>query len=203
VSALFALARILTPVFAFFLIREVLGISQYIGFFIVIIASVILSLEKGSRFKLNAGFWLMLLASTLVVFEDVVIKQASFTAHWVNIFFWSAVFAALFSFTILLKKENRADIKKALKWPLLKEYTPWFLLTEVFQFLARITFFFVIAMVPITFAEMGMSFQPFLVLASSWLMFKLFKLNIYEQKTSVARKIICFIFMAAGAMLLI
>lgn len=203
VSALFALGRIFTPLFAFLMINEMFNINQYFGFLMVVIASVFLSLEKGAKFKLNIGFWLMLMASLFIIFEDVVVKHATFGMNWVNLFFWSGLFATIVSFLILVSGENRKDLRKSLRWDSLKEYAPWFLTTELFQVLGRTSFIFAASLLPITFVEMGMSFQPFLVLITSWILFKLFKFNIWEQKTSYMRKIICFAFMVAGAVLLI
>jgi len=203
VAALFALARIFTPLLAFIMINEAFAAKQYLGFFIVIIASVILSLDRRARFKLNIGFWLMLLASGLTVFENVVTKRVTFDMNWASLFFWSLIFSAMAALLILLKRDNRRDIANSLRWASLKQYAPWLLLTDIFQFMGRISFIFALSLVPVTFTETGLSFQPVLVLATSYILFKLFRFKIWEQQTSVLRKLICFLFMIVGAILLI
>jgi drug/metabolite transporter (DMT)-like permease len=202
VSALFALSRIMTPILAFLFVHEVLGFQNYIGFFIIIGASVVLSLDKTSKFKVNRGFWLMLLASTMIVVEGVIYKQASFSMDWVSLFFWSCLAGSMASLLLLIPKSNRANVMKAL--PAVRSFAPWFLGVEFFQFIARGFHVFVLTVLPVTIFEAGMSFQPILVLITSLILCKLWKsCPINEDNVSNIRKFTCFLIMVLGAVLLI
>jgi len=203
VNALFSLARVMTPLLAFFMVNEILSVKQYLGFFIIVISSAVLSLEKGERFKLNAGFWLMVLAGGLIVFDHAAMKMATYEIDWLNLFFWSMLIATLSSFSILLSPTSRSRIKASLRLPSLKKYARWLVLTQALYFIASGLFVFAVAMVPITLVEVGLSFQPILVLAASYILFKLFRMKRHEQKTAYTRKVICFVIMLFGSALII
>ena len=86
VGALFSLGEITVPVLSFFLLGEILNLHQYIGFAIIIMASVALSI-KGSRIpKLSRAFYYMVIASLLISFRVVLIKYVmNLDGNWINI----------------------------------------------------------------------------------------------------------------------
>ena len=203
VNALFALARVMTPLLAFLMVNEVLHPIQYIGFFIIIISSAILSLEKGDKFRLNIGFWLMLLAGGLVIFDHVAMKMATYDMDWINLFFWSMIVAVISTFSILLSPTSRGRIRVAMHYKSLRGYAPWLGLTQLFYFIGSGLFVFVVAIAPVTLVEVGLSFQPILVLALSYMLLKLFGMKRWENKTAYLRKVILFLIMLAGSALII
>ncbi|MDR1360789.1 MAG: DMT family transporter [Rickettsiales bacterium] len=202
ISALWALSRVLTPLFAFIFVGEILSPIQYAAFFIIIAASIVLGLEPGKKFKVNRGFWLLLIAGIGIVFESAIYKRASFGMDWANLLFWTCTLSTVWSLLILMPRENRADIKKSFSG--VKEFAPWFIACEIFQFLGRGAHIFVLTIVPVALFETGLSFQPLLVLGSSWLVCKFWKTcPIGESRSSMARKIACFAVMLLAAFLLI
>jgi len=204
VAALFSLGKIFTPILAFLIVGEELGAHQYAGFFAVVIASVFLSLEKGAKFKLNLGFWLMLLSAGLATIGGVVVKKMTFDFDWISLFFYRTLSSTLASLAILTGGENRKSLGESLRWNSFKRWVPWVSLGTLVQVFGMISFIVAVSFLPITLVETGLSFQPFLVLAVSYLFYKkLLGSKIWESQTSVIRKVICFIIMVGGTTLLI
>ena len=79
VSALFALGQVIVPILSYFILRDVLSLHQYIGFMIIIMASIALSIKGNKIPKLNRAFYYMLLSSFMlssrIIFVKLVIKE--------------------------------------------------------------------------------------------------------------------------------
>ena len=66
IAAWFSLGYVLVPVLAYFMVDERLGVVQYVGFGIIIAASVVLNIENPRKIRINKAFYLMLLSSFLL-----------------------------------------------------------------------------------------------------------------------------------------
>ena len=95
VAALFSLGQITIPLMSFLFLGEILNLSQYIGFIVIIMASVALSI-KGTRIpKLSRAFYYMVLASLLRAVYAILEKYVLIDdGNWVNM----AVYPCLISF---------------------------------------------------------------------------------------------------------
>jgi drug/metabolite transporter (DMT)-like permease len=202
ISALWALARVLTPLLAFVIAGEKSRAIQYLAFFIIIAASILLSLEKGKKTKLNRGFGLMLFGGILVVILNVFYKSAEYKMDWINLLFWTSVASSLWSGTLLLSRKTRKNVLFTVKN--IKHYAPWFLVNEFFQTSGRAAQIFLLSLAPVIYLETGLCFQPFLVLGITGIACKLWKnFPVGENRTSLTRKLVCFAIMLSAAFLLI
>jgi len=66
VSALFALGQVIVPILSYVILDDVLNLHQYVGFMIIIMASVVLSIKGKKIPKLNRAFYYMLLSSFML-----------------------------------------------------------------------------------------------------------------------------------------
>ena len=63
IAAMFSFGRIFMPVLAYYIVGEELSLIQYIGFFVIIGATMVLNLKRTDRLRLDISFYLMLCAS--------------------------------------------------------------------------------------------------------------------------------------------
>lgn len=73
VISLFSLAKIFTPLFAFFFLGEHLKNVQYIGFFLIILSSILLTFDL-KKLKFNASVFLMFLVSIALTIQVILYK---------------------------------------------------------------------------------------------------------------------------------
>ncbi|MDR0804009.1 MAG: hypothetical protein LBO08_02890 [Rickettsiales bacterium] len=202
ISAMWALARVLTPALAFVIVGETIGGMQYCAYFILIAASFILSLERGAGLRVNRGFWLMLFGGIIVVVMNVFYRSAEYKMDWINLFFWTSVSSSIWSCALLASRNTRKNILFTLKN--IKSFAPWFLVNEVFQSGGRGAQIFLLSLMPVIYLETGLSFQPLLVLGTTWIACRLWRnCPVGESRTSISRKMICFAIMLLAAFLLI
>ena len=113
VSALFGIGTIFIPILSFIFLDDVLTPVQYIGFFIVIFASVILNLNKTKGLKLNAAFYLMFLSSFLLSCRMILAKAAlQIDTNWINVMVYPHIISGTLAFLFLFPKKFRKDICK-------------------------------------------------------------------------------------------
>ena len=138
VSSLFAISKIFIPILAFYVLGDVLSPLQYVGFFLIISASVVLNLKKGFSLTLNKAFYLMFLSSFLLTCRVILAKFAlSHDDIWVNTIVWPNLISGTMVFLFLLVKDFRPDIKKHLH-PYFKRFH-LFVANEFVFFLAILT----------------------------------------------------------------
>lgn len=73
VVALFSLGKISIPVLSWFFLHEQLSLTQYLGFFLIISAGLMLTLNP-RKLSLNKAAWLMLASSVLLSVESILTK---------------------------------------------------------------------------------------------------------------------------------
>jgi len=88
--ALWNLSPALVPFLAFFFLGEVLSFFQYIGFILVLGASIVLSLLSIRRFRLSRAFYFMIAASALTAVVAIMAKYIyGFVSFWDGFIFVS------------------------------------------------------------------------------------------------------------------
>lgn len=73
VASLFSLGKIFVPVLAFFLVDERLTALQYSGFFILVIANILITFDF-QKMRLNKAFALMFMVSFILSLQAVLLK---------------------------------------------------------------------------------------------------------------------------------
>lgn len=203
VAALFSLSSILIPVMSYFLVGERLLVLQYIGFIIVILFSVLLSINKDSKLKFNSGFWWMLLSSIADCISIVLSKKVLTEISFSNFVFFSSILTFLIFGLALFLKKPRKDIVSSFN--ILKSHKYLFLSTEFFSIIAWISTMFALSIIPATVSAAIGSSQPIFALLFGIVLYHIFGNKFKEDisKKDVVKKILCFIMIAIGIMLTI
>lgn len=203
VAALMNMSFLFVPIIAFVAIGEVISPTQYFGFLITIFAAVFLSLKKGVKFGINAALWLMALSGFLWSAKEVGTKAALAETNVASIYFFLMLFSTLFILLLNISKENRLEITKS--WPVYRANVGWFILSESLQIAAMGFAMFAMVYLPVTIVVGLNQFQPiFALLTNALLLFLLGKHNNEAlDKESICKKLICFILMILGAVLLV
>lgn len=202
VSALFSLGRVVVPVAAFFLLGEKLSQLQYVGFFVIIVFTVALSLEKNLRsIKLNRAFGLMLLSSVLLSLQMVLYKKALEDIDWVSNVFWTMTISSSLCLLLLFSKANRQDI-----FAQKKEFVgrlSMFLINEFFNQVAFLTYQYALVLLPVVVFSAITSTQPLFAMIYGYFVVFIFQHKVQENldKESLIKKAICFIFIIVGVVL--
>lgn len=204
VTALFSLGQITIPIMTYFTIGEKLSIYQYLGFFIIILSSIALSIDNFKLTKINKAFYYMLgvsiLLSFYIVLEKIILVKDD---NWVNVVIYPTMTAGIIPLLFLLKKEIRDDI--VVSFPLYKKNFKLMTLNEFFCFLAIATGIYGLSgLSPVILASITATI-PIFTLAISCMLGKHFGLHCIETMTKkvIIKKLICFIFIILGVALAI
>lgn len=197
VVALFSLGNLCVPLFAFIALHERLAITQYFGFLIVIIASILLTLQPG-KLKLNKSLWYMLLSSALLSVEVVVYKYVFNQVSWGTGFFWPMMVPVGFISIIVLYPKFRHSLRQP--WQHARTAFPLLFLEEFFAFSGIVAGTYAVSLVPVTIERTVGETQPFFVLLYSIILMRFmpgFPVEAFT-KQSVIRKACLFILMTIG-----
>jgi drug/metabolite transporter (DMT)-like permease len=198
VASLFSLGKIFVPIFAFFLIGEVLTPAQYIGFLIIILASVLLTAQDIRSLKFNASLYLMLLSSAIVSLQAVLYKYAFVSVDWVTGLFWTRVLSFVIVLAFLFHTATRKEVRIQLGQ--FKKLAIPLVLVELFSFIGMALLTYVLVFQPATVVESIASIQPILVLLLAFLFAKRYP-DLFQEsidKKEMWRKILLFILMGVG-----
>lgn len=203
VSSLFSLGRIFVPIFAFLFVGEVLTLTQYLGFFIIILGSTALTLNNHGILRFNKSFFYMLACSILLALEAVVYKYLFENVSWSTGFVWTTLFSSAIILCFLFVPELRRDIRKQTSD--LKRNAPVFALEEFLTFGGSAASTFAISLVPVTLAKSIGAFQPFFVLVYALVLGKSFPRMFREsvERRSVVKKFMLFAIMVIGIILIV
>lgn len=201
VGAMFSLGKILLPVFAFIIVGEKLCVWQYIGFFVIIIATLCLNLKKGVSFQINFAFYLMLIASLMITLNTIFSKKALMEMNWLSFSFYYIVLSDVFLFLALLHPKFFKNIKKDFK--VFKKNFFLLMLMEVVDRAAVLTGIFALSLLPVMVRAGISSTTPIFVLLYSFMLYKFFgsrfKEDLHHEK--MLKKLICFFFIIIGVIL--
>lgn len=124
VVSMFGFGRILTPIFAYFIIHETLTLSQYIGFGIIVLASIIGSINK-QTFKVSKALYYMIPVAILLAFQDVIEKAGLNLVDWKTFYFWFLTLSVPFYLILfLLISKSREEVFIFFRKPFQKKYIP-------------------------------------------------------------------------------
>lgn len=111
VAALFALGQVSVPLLSYFWLGDKLDFAQYVGFAVIILSSVALSIKGRKIPKLNRAFYYMVLASLLVAFAEVLKKYTLIEdLSWINLAIFPGAISGMIPLAFLLVKPWRKDI---------------------------------------------------------------------------------------------
>lgn len=204
VAALFSLGEVTVPILSFLLLGEVLNLHQYVGFAIIIMASVALSI-KGSRIpKLSRAFYYMVFASLLISFRVVLIKYViTLDGNWINMVIYPNLISGLLPFSLLLIKNYRIDIIKNFP-PYLHQFK-LFAVNEFICFLGLACSIYGLSKLsPVVSSSIGAT-QPIFLLSLSGILlyFHQFKLKEKISRRVLMKKLFCFTLIILGVILVV
>lgn len=201
VISLFSLDKLFLPVFAFLIVGEVLLPIQYLGVFIVVLASTLVGIEKGERFKFNQAFWLMFGCAFIVSIEAVLYKYVFITEDWITGFAWPEIMTFLLIFPILFFRRQRKDIIESK--PSFMKSLPLFASEEFVTFLGSAVGTYAVSIASVTLVGVIGEAQALFVLLEAWLLSR-FLPGVFKEKIdgdSVVRKTLLFLLMIGGIIL--
>jgi len=205
IVSLFSLSRILIPVLAFFMVGERLSIVQYIGFFLIIAATFIMSISRKDRkFKLSAAFWMMALVALILAFANIFEKMTLEKISWFSLAFWYMLTATGLSWLFLIGRESRRDIVAS--FGTFRKNFKLFMMTEYFNAAALFAGLYALSILPVTVRSSISSTQPMFTLFFGWLFKKIgYARHIKEEisKRDLIKKILGYITIIIGVVMII
>jgi len=202
VTALLSLGQITIPLLTWLFLNEKLHTSQYIGFFIIVCSSVILSINNFRMPKLNHAFYYMVIVSFIravyVVLEKYVL---TIDDNWINLMFYTNILTVLLPFSLLFHKKMRKRIRKCLP-PYINNWK-LFSVNEFCCFLGMASTVFALSRLSaVTSASINAS-SPIFLLGISLFLSKFFHICLYESLTPkiLLKKLVCFSGIIGGIIL--
>ena len=199
VSALFTIGKIFVPILSYILLKDVLRPVQYIGFFIIIFASILLTLQEKSisLFRINRAFYLMLIASFLWSVRMILTKYVlTIDSTWVNTIIYPNLISGILVLFCLASNKLRSDIQKHAIAYLHKFKI--FVLNEFISFLALVsTVYALLQLSPVVSAAIEATSPLFLLIFISILSLTCHK-RFYEYHVTTSKKILCFALIILG-----
>ncbi len=96
VTPLYAITPIFILILATVFLGENFAIQKYLGIFIIVIGSFLISLRKDVKFRLSEAFGLMIIGTVTWAIYNIILKYVlNFLTYW-NAFFWMRIGAFLF-----------------------------------------------------------------------------------------------------------
>ena len=205
VMAIFQFGKIMIPILAFFLIGEQLRPIQYLGFIIIVLASVVLSLDKSDvKTKLNVGFWFVVLSATLFAFGSVTEKAALEHIAWYGLIFWYLVTSVILSSVFLIGRKSRTDIIESTK--IFRKNIKYFALNQVIFTGGLFAGIYALATIPVTIFGAINATRPMFVLLFGWMLTQFgFESKVREEtdRRAIMRKLLGFVVITFGVVLII
>lgn len=202
VSALFALGEITVPVMSYLWLGERLAFTQYIGFMIIVMSSVALSIKGNKIPKLHKAFFYMVFAAVIVSFSKVLEKYAlNHDANWVNVVVYPRLMSGILPLLFLLVSKWRRNIVK--NFPPYREKFKFFIVIELIEFLSAVAGIYALtAYSPVVITAVN-STEPIFVLAISFMLFYYLKIGLSEKISPqvLLKKIFCFVLIILGVIL--
>jgi drug/metabolite transporter (DMT)-like permease len=203
VASLFAMSSLIVPVLSWFILGEKLHPLNYIGFFIVLASSFLISKGKGAV-KLNKGFWYMAIACAMLAANLMIATQLLNEMDWVSVIFYNYIFTSALVLPWLLIRKVRGPIVNA--WSKFKVNVKQFFILGGLEYMATATAVFSLSILPVVVSDGISKTQPLFVLMIGVLLKTFgsslsgFKENI--NKKELFRKGALLTLMLAGVMLL-
>lgn len=203
IAALFFLGKIFLPVIAYLIVDEKLSPTQYIGFFVIVLMSILLNIVHVKKIKINAAFWLMALVSVVLTLQIVLYKYVIDETDWISAIFYQILFSEAVTISFLFFKKMRVDIMQSFKT--YKSKLKMFLGNEAAFQAGHVAGVFSLAYLPVAIVEGIGATQPIFVLAFGYILAKMFGNRLKESvnRYDIIKKLICFIMLIAGVILVV
>ena len=202
VSALFSIGQVIIPILSYLVLDDILTLHQYIGFAIIIMASVALSIKNTKIPKLNRAFWYMLFASFLLSFRVIVVKYTlNLEGNWVNLVIYPDIISGIIPFGLLFVAKYRKDIVKNFP-PYLKKFKI-FALDEFICFLGLVCSTYALdKLSPVVNSAIN-NMRPIFLLFIGAILLYFYNIPLKEKITirTLIRKMFFFILMIFGVVL--
>lgn len=203
VGSLFSLGKVFVPLLAFLFIGETVGPLQYLGFFIIIGSSSLLSLRNShNHIRLNKSFFYMLAVSILIAIEAVTYKHILNGVNWSTGYIGAALTGVILALPILLVRPWRNDIFESIKTS--AGNFRWLFLEELLTVAAAAVSVYAFSLAPATLVSGVFSVHPFIVLIYA-LLFSRFFPRFFKEKIdakSVLKKLLLFAITILGIILI-
>ncbi len=201
VTAYLALGKIFTPIVAFIVLGEMLAPLQYFGFAIIIIASVLAGAKSLRKFKINRGFFLMLLVALLSTLQVVILKIVTreTDAHSTTLYLAIAKFV-LPLFLLFIPQKRTSIVSNVSRFRSLL----WvFILLAVLNISGWLASIHANAGLPVVVVSSINSIRPLFVMAVSIVVGKIMRkqLNERHNQAEITKKVFCFIAIILGVVL--
>jgi drug/metabolite transporter (DMT)-like permease len=203
VNALFALGEITVPILAFFLVGERIAPIQYAGFFIVIISSVLLTLDF-RKLRFNAAFFLMLLVSVLLALQTVLFKYLyEHGTSWGTAMTWTTGVEFLFACIATALPRNARYLSDSVRK--VRAYGGLFLLSQFLAWAGEAAGAYAVFLLPATVVVGITDTQPLFVLIYA-LLFAKIKPELFKEELDlreVSKKALLFFSIIIGVVLIV
>lgn len=202
IVALFSLGKISVPILAYFIVGEKMNITQYVGFGIILLPSVLLNFDR-KCLKLNVAFFLMLAVSLALCLASVLDKYCLNEIDFVTLICWRVLFTSSIAFALLLIKNIRKDV--IANFPKYKKEVPLFLGNEVLSQGGTLAMIIALSHLPVLTIKSITSSQSIFTLLIGFILYKLFGDRFKENLTrqAVVKKLISFAFIMFGIYLVL
>ena len=199
ISSLFALGNIFVPILSFVLLSELLTVRQYIGFIIIILASVILNKKAQVHFCINKAFYLMVLSTFLLACRICFAKHVLNLDHNVsNVLIYPNLLSGLIPFFFLLSSQNKKSIKRKVR--VYRRQFKFFFIIELLTFGAVATSIIALDKLSPTVSTAIAALEPLFVLSIIIFLKSFFNLQFKDHGISV-KKLFCFICIIIGVVM--
>ncbi|OGY86397.1 MAG: hypothetical protein A2233_00575 [Candidatus Kerfeldbacteria bacterium RIFOXYA2_FULL_38_24] len=204
VASLFSIGRIFVPVLAFFIVGEQLVWWQYLGFFLITIATFFESKKPGS-FQVNKAFLFMLGTSLFFAIQTVLYKYIFESVSWGTGFVSVWIVAFMCAMSMLIYPKTISRLKK--DFPVLKKNWKIFVVEELFDSMGGWCYTFATSLIPVSVVKGVSSTQSIVVLLLSIGLSKTkrFTSLIDEDahKKIIKRKLFFYVLILTGAIIII
>ena len=201
IAAMFSFGRIFMPVLAYLIVGEELSLIQYIGFFVIIGATMVLNLKRTDRLRLDISFYLMLCASFMTVLGSVISKKALDDMNWLSCSFYYILVSDGFMLGMLLIPKLRREIVS--DFHIFKQKFKLLMFMEVLDRSASLTSMLALSLLPVVVKSALGSTQPIFVLMYGYILYYFFGSRFKENLTrsELVKKLICFAVIIVGVVL--
>lgn len=204
VGALFSLGRVAIPIMTYLFLDERLSLCQYIGFGIIVLSSIFLSIRNFKLPKINLAFWLMLFSSFLLAIFAVLEKYTvDADTNWINLLFYPALSSSIIVLMFLLRTSSRKEIIVA--WIPFKRTFKLFAISALLSFIALSVMVYLLPYISAVTKASISSTMPIFILVTSIVMHRFFGWKLNENITlhSIIKKLAFFTFIIIGVIMVI
>ncbi len=204
VAALLSLGQIIITILSFIILNEVLTLHQYIGFAIIVMASIALSIKGGKIPKLSRAFWWMLFSSLAVSCRLILAKYTMVVdENWINTVVYPCIISGSIPFIFLLFPRMRKNIFN--NFVSYKNKFKIFALNEFLCFILMCCLIFGLsALSPVASAGIS-ALQPIFVMMICYFLSVLYNFTFKEKITirTMLKKFFCFVLIILGVILVV